>query len=68
MFKKLAATDFEQPFDCQCRLACGDDARLDNPETLVQVRECHSLLINIPTGLGETAVVVEAWLWNRLLP
>src|SRR5439155_23515597 len=27
---------------------------------------CRSRLINIPTGLGKTAAVVLAWLWNRL--
>lgn len=26
---------------------------------------CESKLINIPTGLGKTAAVVLAWLWNR---
>jgi len=62
-----AATEYP-PYNYQCRLACGDHARLDNPETLVQGRECHSLLINIPTGLGKTAAVVLAWLWNRLRP
>lgn len=40
-----------QPYDYQCRLA---EAR---PE---------SRLINIPTGLGKTAAVVLAWLWNRV--
>jgi CRISPR-associated endonuclease/helicase Cas3 len=54
------------PYEYQCRLACGDDARIDKPETLMQSRECHSLLINVPTGLGKTAGVVLAWLWNRL--
>lgn len=27
---------------------------------------CTSQLINIPTGLGKTAAVVLAWLWNRI--
>jgi CRISPR-associated endonuclease/helicase Cas3 len=27
---------------------------------------CNSQLINIPTGLGKTAAVVLAWLWNRV--
>src|SRR5438105_14963617 len=39
------------PFDYQKRLAEG---------------ECRSRLINIPTGLGKTAAVVVAWLWNRV--
>ncbi len=29
-------------------------------------RPCESQLINIPTGLGKTAAVVLAWLWNRV--
>ncbi|HOX03622.1 MAG TPA: CRISPR-associated endonuclease Cas3'' [Candidatus Paceibacterota bacterium] len=28
--------------------------------------DCRSRLIHIPTGLGKTAAVVLAWLWNRL--
>ncbi|MBI4661860.1 MAG: DEAD/DEAH box helicase [Verrucomicrobia bacterium] len=63
-----AATGLENPLAYQCRLACGDGARLDNPETLTQGRECRSLLINVPTGLGKTAAVVLAWLWNRVAP
>lgn len=29
-------------------------------------RACEPQLINIPTGLGKTAAVVLAWLWNRV--
>jgi CRISPR-associated endonuclease/helicase Cas3 len=54
------------PYAYQCRLACGDDASVEKPETLVQGRECGSLLIDVPTGLGKTAAVVLAWLWNRV--
>src|SRR6267142_1265931 len=53
------------PYGYQCRLACGDDADPEKPETLMAARNCSSLLINIPTGLGKTAAVVLAWLWNR---
>jgi CRISPR-associated endonuclease/helicase Cas3 len=42
------------PYDYQSRLAGND------PGTA-----CHSQLINVPTGLGKTAAVVLAWLWNR---
>lgn len=49
-----AATGHE-PFDYQRRLAGGDHGRT-----------AESLLINIPTGLGKTAAVVLAWLWNRV--
>src|SRR5260370_39037463 len=45
------------PYDYQSRLAGVDSGTL-----------CHSQLINVPTGLGKTAAVVLAWLWNRLLP
>jgi len=34
---------------------------------LAEKPECQSRLIDIPTGLGKTAGVVLAWLWNRLL-
>ncbi|MCX6880699.1 MAG: CRISPR-associated helicase Cas3' [Verrucomicrobia bacterium] len=40
------------PYDYQIRLAENDG--------------CHSRLINIPTGLGKTAAVIHAWLWNRM--
>ena len=43
------------PYDYQARLAGGDSGT-----------DCHSQLINIPTGLGKTAAVVLAWLWNRI--
>jgi CRISPR-associated endonuclease/helicase Cas3 len=49
-----AATGHGQPFDYQRRLAGGDTGCA-----------CESQLINIPTGLGKTAAVVLAWLWNR---
>lgn len=42
-------------YDYQRRLAGGDTGR-----------PCESQLINIPTGLGKTAAVVQAWLWNRV--
>jgi CRISPR-associated endonuclease/helicase Cas3 len=60
-----AATD-NSPYDYQRRLACGK--RNDHPETewLASGTECKSQLINIPTGLGKTAAVVLAWLWNRV--
>ena len=45
------------PYDYQRRLAGGDVGRA-----------CESQLINVPTGLGKTAAVVLAWLWNRLAP
>jgi CRISPR-associated endonuclease/helicase Cas3 len=46
------------PFPYQSRLAA---ASLDAPES-----SCESRLIVVPTGLGKTAAVVLAWLWNRV--
>src|SRR5688572_27288143 len=46
----VKATGYE-PYEYQTRLA-------EAP--------CESRLINIPTGLGKTAAVVLAWLWNRV--
>ena len=43
------------PYDYQQRLAGGDAGR-----------PCESQFINVPTGLGKTAAVVLAWLWNRV--
>lgn len=50
-----SATGGHAPYAYQRRLA-GDTAG----------RPCESQLINIPTGLGKTAAVVLAWLWNRV--
>lgn len=44
------ATGKPEPYDYQSRLA-------ESP--------CESRLISVPTGLGKTAAVVLAWLWNR---
>ena len=43
------------PYDYQQRLAVRDAGRA-----------CESQFINVPTGLGKTAAVVLAWLWNRI--
>jgi CRISPR-associated endonuclease/helicase Cas3 len=53
------------PYGYQCRLACGPTADPDKPDTLLGGTDCRSQLINIPTGLGKTAAVTLAWLWNR---
>lgn len=55
------------PYAYQCRLACGKEADPGKPETLQTGADCQSQLINIPTGLGKTAAVVLAWLWNRVV-
>jgi CRISPR-associated endonuclease/helicase Cas3 len=60
-----AATDRE-PYPYQCRLACGERKDKEpQPDWLSHGGLCDSRLINIPTGLGKTAAVVLAWLWNR---
>lgn len=58
IFKK--ATGLPSPYDYQRRLACGAD------ETGSHGTSCQSQLIEIPTGLGKTAAVILAWLWNRV--
>src|SRR4051794_29075942 len=60
-----AATKNE-PYDYQVRLACGQEASISNAKSMEGGSECKSQLINIPTGLGKTAAVVLAWLWNRV--
>jgi CRISPR-associated endonuclease/helicase Cas3 len=55
------------PFAYQCRLACLEGADPHDPITLRSGSSCESKLINVPTGLGKTAAVVLAWLWNRVL-
>jgi len=66
-----------KPYGYQCRLACGTpppraNGDLDHPdEATIQwlaspsPEGCCSRLIDIPTGLGKTAAVILAWLWNR---
>ena len=53
------------PYDYQCRLACGERSGRTEAEWLAGGATCGSQLINIPTGLGKTAAVLLAWLWNR---
>jgi len=50
-FFSQAFSDARTPYQYQVRLGEGN---------------CDSKLINIPTGLGKTAAVVLAWLWNRV--
>lgn len=63
-FFKIATGN--EPYAYQCRLACGDDAAPNRPETLKCGADCHSRIISVPTGLGKTAAVTLAWLWNRI--
>jgi len=54
----------QAPYAYQCRLAGGPQAAADG--AFCHGTSCQSQLINIPTGLGKTAGVVLAWLWNRV--
>lgn len=54
------------PYHYQRRLACGEQNGRAETEWLATGTTCQSQLINIPTGLGKTAAVVLAWLWNRI--
>ncbi|HEU5123334.1 MAG TPA: CRISPR-associated endonuclease Cas3'' [Verrucomicrobiae bacterium] len=56
------------PYHYQRRLACGEQNGRAKTECLATGTTCQSQLINIPTGLGKTAAVVLAWLWNRIHP
>src|SRR4051794_27805406 len=55
------------PYDYQSRLACCESKpEKSGSDRMSHGTNCESQLINIPTGLGKTAAVVLAWLWNRL--
>lgn len=55
-FFAYAYGDGRLPYSYQTDLASGDTGQ-----------PCASRLIDIPTGLGKTAAVVLAWLWNRVI-
>jgi CRISPR-associated endonuclease/helicase Cas3 len=63
--KFFEAATGHSPYCWQGRLANGENFELNDPETQTG-RPCSSMLIDIPTGLGKTAAVVMAWLWNRV--
>lgn len=66
-FFETATAHSAGPYDYQCRLACGPmQPGESRTEWLSKGTTCQSRLIHIPTGLGKTAGVVLAWLWNRL--
>lgn len=61
-------TEKASQFSAFFKAACGpDQARTpyDYQSRLANL-PCESRLISIPTGLGKTAAVVLAWLWNRV--
>lgn len=55
------------PYDYQSRLACGERGEKTEADWLSAGTGCASRLISIPTGLGKTAAVILAWLWNRVI-
>ncbi len=61
-FKTVAGSGEFTPYPYQVRLASGGSG----DETKGSA-ECESLLIDIPTGMGKTAAVTMAWLWNRVI-
>ncbi|MCX6847780.1 MAG: DEAD/DEAH box helicase, partial [Verrucomicrobia bacterium] len=65
-FFSAAFEDQRQPYDYQRRLACGERGAKPDSEWLVTTGPCESRLITVPTGLGKTAAVVLAWLFNRV--
>lgn len=67
VFQQAFGSPARTPYSYQCRLACGAEASPDLPETLSSGTTCRSMMIEVPTGLGKTAAVVLAWLWNRML-
>ena len=54
------------PYAYQRRLACGEPSQITDSASAMRGVPCTSRLISIPTGLGKTAAVVLAWLWNRV--
>ncbi len=60
----LAATG-NSPYPFQSRLACGAPAPVDATNASRHL-SCQSQLISVPTGMGKTAAVALAWLWNRV--
>lgn len=69
-FRQATATeqnpDGNTPYAYQRQLACGEPSQISDTASARCGVPCTSRLINIPTGLGKTAAVVLAWLWNRV--
>ena len=47
-------------------MACGRSKNRKLNDRLTDTTPCESMLVDVPTGLGKTAAVVMAWLWNRV--
>lgn len=61
---QAARGDGQPAYAYQCRLAGGETA--DPAGQFTHGAACRSQLIHVPTGLGKTAAVVLAWVWNRV--
>lgn len=46
--------------------ACGSDRKPYDYQARLVALPCESRLISVPTGLGKTAAVILAWLFNRV--
>ncbi|MGC9036200.1 MAG: type I-G CRISPR-associated helicase/endonuclease Cas3g [Verrucomicrobiia bacterium] len=62
------ATGEGEPFEYQIRLACGEPGQAARQsEWLSKGVQPKTMIIKVPTGLGKSAGVVLAYIWNRLL-
>ena len=61
------ATGFDEPYEYQKQLACGERLERSDDDWLSDSNACESMLIEIPTGFGKTGAVVLAWVWNRVV-
>lgn len=61
--------DFAQFFECALRQSPADAPVRPHPWQLQLAQDIRpsNRLIRVPTGLGKTAGVVLAWLWNRVM-
>lgn len=58
----MSASDFKAFF----ATASGQNRQPYDYQSSLASLPCESRLISIPTGLGKTAAVILAWLWNRV--
>lgn len=65
-FFSAAFEDGREPYEYQKRIACGEKGDALENSWLSTSGPCESRLISISTGLGKTAAVILAWLWNRV--
>ena len=66
-FKRAMGGNEDTPYNYQRELACREQGDSAEDQGLTSAAACRSQLIDIPTGLGKTAGMVLAWLWNRVV-